>query len=248
MLKHEEQEQLIDSIIDRFDNDIAIVLLEVEKALNDILLTYGINETTALEFQNIFINMLVQVGYYDKVNDLIDNKFDEIYSLIRQGFNESGLNVRYTNEDLIKIKALKELQLNQFNNLANDTATKIQQGLYKYTLSNASLYQIQKQLQEDFKNTNLAKYSTTLARTAIGDFQQSVIDLKAQDLNCVWIYVGVNDKLTRPFCKSVLHDHKYYNDSQKLEIQNNPLRKYNCRHRLRAVSLDYAKENGYHGI
>jgi len=161
---------------------------------------------------------------------------------------DGGFNARYTNDDLNKIIQLKALQLQQFDSLANETSIKIQQGLYKYVLSNAKQYQIHQQLKKDLQGSNLAKYSTTLANTAIGEFQQSVIDIKAQDLDGVWIYVGVNDSKTRDFCKNILKNNNYYTNDQKLRIQNDPDRKYNCRHRLRLVSLDYALRNGYNGV
>lgn len=245
MLKHDEQQQLIDVILDSFDKDIEATIAFVEKTLNDTLLRFGVNERTALEFQVLFLDALEQAGYYDKVNDLIDNRFDELFKLVRDGFIEGGFNIKYTSEDLATITALKNLQLEQFNSLANDASIKVQQSLYKYTLSNASLSDIQAQLKQDFLGTNLAKYSTTLARTAIGDYQQSLIDLKAQDLDGVWIYVGPSDEVTRDYCEDVLNDRNYYNDTQKLKVQNNPDRRYNCRHRLRLVSLDYAKQRGY---
>ena len=248
MLQHNQQEELINVIIDSFDKDIENTLAFVEKTLNDILLEYGVNERTALDFQILFQDALTRAGYYDKVNDLIDNKFDEIYKLIKEGFREGNLAITYTADDLSKISALKEIQLNQFNSLVSEASTSIQKSLYKYTLSNASLTDIVDQLKLDFKDTPLYKYSTTLAQTAIGDFQQSVIDLKAQDLDeedFVWVYEGDIDDKTRDFCKCILSQKNYYNDSQKNQLQRAPQRKYNCRHRLRPMSFEKAIRLNY---
>ena len=96
MLKHDEQQQLIDVILDSFDKDIEVTIAFVEKTLNDTLLRFGVNERTALEFQVLFLDALEQAGYYDKVNDLIDNRFDELFKLVRDGFIEGGFNIKYT--------------------------------------------------------------------------------------------------------------------------------------------------------
>jgi hypothetical protein len=248
MLMHEEQEQLIKKIIDAFDTDIQEALALTEKTFTDLLITSGFTSVTALESQILFQEALTQARYYEKVNDLIDNKFDEIYRLIRQGFVEAGFTTRYTSDDLSKIVALKQLQLQQFDTLANETATSVQQKLYKYVLSDFSAYEMQQQLKVDLADSKLYRYSTTLANTSIAEFQQAVIDIKAQDLDGVWIYVGVSDSKTRDFCQDILSDRNYYTDEQKKKIQNDPKRKYNCRHRLRYVSLEYAQDRGYNGI
>lgn len=245
MLKHEEQEQLIDKILDAFDVNIQEALILVERALNNILLKKGISEQTALDFQLDFIAALEEAGYYAKVNDFIDNRFDELFLSIREGFKLGGLTVKYTQDDLTKIAALKNLQLNQFNSLANESATIIQKNLYKYVLGGASLVDIQTTLSNDLVNTNLFKHSTTLARTSIADFQQSVIDIKAQGLDGVWLYVGVKDSKNRDYCRCILDKNNYFTDEQKSKVASNPARRYNCRHRLRPVSLEFAEKEGY---
>lgn len=245
MLKHEEQQELIEVILRDFDKNITENLVLIEKALNTILLERGISEETALNMQLYFIQKLEEMGYYAKVNDLIDNRFDELFLLIREGFAEGGLNIRYTSDDITKIAALKNLQLEQFTSLANEASTKVQQSLYRYVIGGADFVDIQQALSNDLINTNLFKHSTTLARTAIADFQQSVIDIKAQDLPGVWLYIGVKDNKNRDYCRCVLDSNNYFTDKQKVQVERNPERRYNCRHRLRKVSLLFAQKEGY---
>lgn len=244
-LKQEEQQALIDEILKRLDGNIATAILDIEKLTEEILLRNGFNQTTALNFSELFNEALVDSGYYETINEFIDDDFDELFKLIRQGINEGGFDVSYNQDDLAKFTALKNLQLEQFTSLGVDAGRSLQQNLYKYVLSDFSLRDVRNQLLEDFKGTNLARYSTTLARTAIGDFQQSVIDVKAEGLDGVWLYVGVNDSETRDYCKCVLKQNHYYTTEQKNRIMNNKLREYNCRHRARIVSVEYAESKGF---
>lgn len=244
-LQHEEQQKLIDSILNRFDDNIANIIIEIEKLIEDILLKNGFNQTTALNFSELFNEALVDSGYYETVNNFIDNDFDELFKTIREGINEGGFNVKYNEDDLAKITALKNLQLEQFNSLGSNAGEVLQQNLYKYVLSDFSLRDVKNQLLQDFEGTNLARYSETLARTAIGDFQQSVIDVKAEGLDGVWLYVGVKDKKTRDYCRCILDQDHYYTTEQKNKIMNDKARRFNCRHRARIVSKEFAESQGF---
>lgn len=245
MLKHEEQQALIERILNSFDDRMENTIANIEALVNKLLLENGFTETTALNFEVLFDQALNEAGYFQQVNDFIDNDFDELFGLIKGGIETAGFAVEYTAEDLDRIMALKDLQLDRFNTLTSSSGKEISQKLYKYALSDMSLDDMQRQIREDFKGTALAKYSKTIARTSIKDFQESMIDMKAKELDAVWIYVGVSDSKTRDFCNCVLGKKHYYDKSDKSKLQADPKRAYNCRHRFRPVSEEFAKTSGY---
>jgi hypothetical protein len=135
-----------------------------------------------------------------------------------------------------------------FIRLGDDVGLSVKRELYKYVISDASLDTMTAGIAETLTGSNLAKYSQTYARTAIKDFQQEVIDLRAADIDeGVWVYVGVNDGRTRRFCRNVLKRNRYYDDSDKSRIENDQDRHYNCRHRFYKMSIEEAEDSGYKG-
>lgn len=244
-LHHEQQQNLIRQIVKQFDTDMVKTIAQVERLVNRILIREGFTEQTALNFQILFDEALEASGYYALVNKFIDEDFDKLFRSVRQGINLGGFDVKYTEEDLAKITALKTLQLDQFNTLGANTGRVLQQNLFRYVLSDFNLDDVQRQIMTDLRGTNLERYSTTLANTAIGDFQQSMIDIKAEGLDAVWLYIGVKDEKTRDYCKCVLNQKHFYTTEQKNRIMSNSARRFNCRHRARPVSEEFAEGEGF---
>ena len=245
MLLHEEQQLAVEAILTSFDSDMARVIAEIEKLLNRYVLSGTIDTTSALSFDIAFNNILQEAGYYDLVNRMVDTDYDELFALITEGFKDGGLAMVYKADDLQRVMALKALQVNKFSVVGSTAGTSLRENIFKYALSNYTLEDMQSQIMEDFKGTNLVKYSKTLANTSIKEFQESMIDIGAEDLDGVWVYVGVKDSNNRDFCRCVLSKNAYYDDSEKNKLKYDKDRQYNCRHRFRMVTEDYAKASGY---
>ena len=88
----------------------------------------------------------------------------------------------FTADDAVKIQMLKNMKRNQFIRLADDIGLTVKRELYKYAISDASLVDMTKGIAQTLAGSNLAKYSKTYALTAIGEFQQELIDLRAKDV------------------------------------------------------------------
>jgi len=245
MLDHMAQQKAIENILETFDGNMARVILEVEKLISRWLLSNDINAVTALEFDKVIDMALTESGYYDAVNRLVGKDFDRLYPMIQEGLAMGGLFSTYTAEDLAKITGLKALEANKFSVLANNSSSVMRDNLYRYVLSDFTVEDIAKNVANDFGNSPMVKYSNTLANTVVAEMQQTTLDIEAEELDGVYLYVGPLDGVTRDFCADTLEDREYYDKKQKIKIQTDPLRKYNCRHRLRLVSLEYAKDNGY---
>jgi hypothetical protein len=242
---YNQEQDRIDGFIKQFDGEAEEVFKRVQRIAQAQLA--GISTDDILNYEFAWRDSLKQAGYYDLVNDLIDKQFDQMYQGTVNSFTAGGFDKAiFTADDAVKIQTLKNMKRNQFIRLADDVGLTVKRELYKYAISDASLVDMTKGIAQVLKDSNLAKYSKTYALTAIGEFQQELIDLRAKDVgDGVWVYVGVNDSATRQYCSGLLAKNKCYNDSKKNELEGNPKRRYNCRHRFYKMKKEEAKANGY---
>jgi len=245
MLLHNKQQKAIEEILNSFDGDMVLVLKEIERLLNRYMLTKSMSTTNALKFDIEFNRILQESGYYNLVNKMIDTDYDEMFTLISEGFAAGGLVTAYTAEDLSRVMALKALQVDRFSLIGTTAGTTLKESLFKYALSNYTVEDMQAQILKDFQGTTLAKHSKTLANTSIKEFQESMIDIGAEGLNGVWVYIGVRDSINRDFCRCVLDKNQYYGDEEKNKLKDDEDRRFNCRHRFRMVTEEYAIKSGF---
>ena len=228
----------------KFSKNIATVLARVKVLA--IANLKGIQVSDVLEYELVWREALRQAGYYTLVNDLIDKQFNTIYKGTLNAFNAGGLKTAFTTADASKIQIIKQMKRDFFIRIADDIGLDLKRELYKYAISDASLATMTTGISQRLASTKLGSYAETYARTSIQEFQQEVIDLRASKIEeGVWVYVGVSDDATRDFCNAVLNDNYYYDDSKKSEIESNPLRQYNCRHRFYFISEATAIDEGY---
>lgn len=199
MLNHLAQQKAIEEILQNFDGNMARVILEVEKLISRWLLSNDINAVTALEFDKVIDMALTESGYYDAVNKLVGKEFDKLYPMIQDGLAMGGLFSTYTSEDLAKITGLKVLEANKFSVLANNSSSVMRDNLYRYVLSDFTVDDIAKNVAKDFGDSPMVRYSKTLANTVVAELQQTTLDIVAEDLDGVYLYIGVQDSVTRDF-------------------------------------------------
>jgi len=242
---YNQEQDRIDGFIKQFDGEAEEVFKRVQRIAQAQLA--GISTDDILNYEFAWRDSLKQAGYYDLVNDLIDKQFDQMYQGTVNSFTAGGFDKAiFTADDAVKIQTLKNMKRNQFIRLADDVGLTVKRELYKYAISDASLVDMTKGIAQTLEGSNLAKYSKTYALTAIGEFQQELIDLRAKDVgDGVWVYVGVNDGATRQFCSNLLVKNETYTDEEKNELEGNPKRAYNCRHRFYKMKDEEAKASGY---
>jgi len=234
----------IDRFIAKFDKDVQQVFERVRRIA--IAQLSQINAENVLQYEFVWRESLRQAGYYTLVNDLIDTQFDKIYSGVLDAFETGGLATAFTTDDATNIQLLKDLRRDFFVRLGDDVGLAVKRELYRYVIADASLESITAGIEQQLVSSDLARYSQTYARTAIKEFQQEVIDLRASDIeDGVWVYVGVNDGRTRRFCRNVLKQNKCLSDKEKSRLENDPDREYNCRHRFYKMSKEEAMKAGY---
>ena len=241
---YNQSQSEVDAFIRQFDGEMEKVFERVRRIAQANLA--GLSTDDILQYEFIWRQSLKEAGYYTLVNDLIDTQFDKIYSGTLKAFEAGGLTTAFTADDATKIQILKQMKRDFFIRLGDDVGLSVKRELYKYAISDATLNTMTAGIAETLEGSNLAKYSNTYARTAIGEFQQEVIDLRSANIDeGVWIYVGVNDGRTRDFCRHVLNRNKCYDDSGKSRIENDQDRAYNCRHRFYKITKERAEERGY---
>ena len=236
----------VDKFVSQFDGEMEKVFERVRRIAQANLA--GLSQEDVLQYEFVWRQSLQEAGYYTLVNDLIDTQFDSIYSGTLQAFEAGGLSTAFTADDATKIQILKQMKRDFFIRLGDDVGLSVKRELYKYVISNASVADITAGIAQTLDGSNLSKYANTYARTAIKDFQQEVIDLRAADIeDGVLVYVGGIDCRTRDFCRNVLKRNRYYDDSDKSRIENDQDRAYNCRHRFYKMDKQEAEANGYKG-
>jgi len=240
---YQRQNDTASEMLRNFDDKFADVLEKINSLASFSL--KGLDDRDILEYDLIWSQILEQAGYYKLVAEYVDISFDDVYDDILVAFDSVGLATAFTEADLIKINILKSMHKEFFVKLGNDVGLTVKKQLYNYTLANASLEQIASNIRADIENTGLAKYSRTYARTAVGNYQQEVINIRSADEDGVWVYVGVDDGKTRPFCHNLLKQRKYYTTQQKNRLERDEDREFNCRHRFYLVSKDWAEDENY---
>ncbi len=243
---YNQSQKEVDAFVRQFDGEIEKVFDRVRRIAQANLA--GLSPDDVLQYEFVWRQSLKEAGYYVLINDLIDKQFDSIYAGTLQAFDAGGLSTAFTTSDATKIQLLKQMKRDFFIRLGDDVGLSVKRELYKYVISDASVDTMTAGIAQTLEGSNLAKYSQTYARTAIKDFQQEVIDLRAADIeDGVWVYVGVNDGKTRRFCRHVLKRNRYYDDSDKSRIENDSDRAYNCRHRFYKMDKEEAEDSGYKG-
>jgi len=239
--KASESKQIAE--VSKFNNRFDKVALNMQTLINERIIN---NNLSGLQFDATWQTIMRDSGYNTIVSDFVDNSYDVVYKDIAKAFNSVGFSITFTEEDLINIEALKRVDLEYFTGLSADAGNTIKRNLLKYELANLNVAELTTNISRDLQGTNLDRYARTYAETAISVFNQSVIDMKAQDTSeGVWIYVGVNDGKTRDFCKGLLLKRDYYNDASKIQIQNDSRRRWNCRHQLYKIPKESAVADGY---
>lgn len=239
----ENLEKKQDAELSKFEKRIqriqqTIVDMSIATAIQDI--------KDPITYDRVFGQILTSSGYYNEINNFINTSYDVIYKDIGAMLSLGGIPITFDNKDLTKIASIKQMHFDRFSELSNATINTMKQEIFKYSLSNATSETIVAGIRNTLEQSDLAKYSGTYATTLISEYSQSIIDLKAQDtINGVWIYKGVLDAKTRPFCSCLLNKQGYYTDEQKSILQADNRRRWNCRHIFLKVTEDYAIERGY---
>lgn len=237
--QQETATQLYTSFDSRFDTVFANIISLATARLG------AISIDDVLQYELVWQQILDEAGYYELVSDYINVSFDDVYIDTLKAFDVVGLSTAFTEADLTKINILKSMHQEFFVKLGDDIGLTVKKQLYNYSVAGASIDQMAVNIKRDIQDTGLAKYSKTYARTSITNYQQEVINVRGADEDGVWVYVGVSDGKTRPFCSRLLRANEYYTTGQKNRLERDEDREFNCRHRFYLVSKEWADRENY---
>lgn len=221
----------------------------------------------------------------DIISDIEDGKIQGIEAAATIGSIEDVLQEAGLENELIKIRSLYAEELKEINsvfrNVGVDSAVSavdkdliealIQSDFKQVTSTLAShVADVQSVLMRavlspegadltsiiNLDNEKLAKSIDTELNTATSAFSQTVTNKKAKDLGFnLFEYMGVEDKVTRPFCRQLLNktppiytreEIAGMDNGQDLDVMTYR-GGYNCRHQWRPITEERAKELGYTG-
>lgn len=226
----EEMEALADEFEDRFEEIFAFIFL---LASAEILL---LTSTTLNKWDERWSRILQKAGFYDLLQEY-SKRLDEI--------DKSARKIATGVVDKKKLSLLKKLQIKELEKIGVDAGLNLKKGLYKHIMVGITQQDLVKAMAKDLQGSRFKSYAKTYVSTAINDYRQLLLNERAKPTD-VWVYEGADvDNKTRDFCKCVLNQAGYFNYDQKVTIELNPKRRYNCRHGLFPISEEEAIKNGY---
>ena len=235
----------IDTISDGVIKGLEKSLSKFEKLLlaNSETLKAANSAEIALAKENIK-RLLVESGYYKEVGVLINDKYAETinssHDMYKSMYKKS---FRFSEKSLNELNITKQLNLDQFNMLADKATTQLTQGIIELQYGTATQSEIAQQLISTVENvtaTIKAQASTQVNTGLQGFFRQSNVKLADDAGINKYEYVGPDDEITRDFC--VAHLGKVRTLEEWDSLSNGQLSPvstfgggYNCRHQLVAV-------------
>lgn len=244
-------EQILEQINNSIDREVNLFNVQLETVLKTIESLVAVRAvelyTDPLQFDFAFQRILQESGYYNLVNGFINESYDKNYNEIIALFEAGGLAATFSEADVTNIKAIKQLKLDFFRDVGNETASQLKRDLFKYSLSDLDSATMVQNMKDSLAGTNLVKHSSTYVDTGISNFIQDVIELKNKEFDHeAYIYTGARpDSKIRSFCECVIRQRKYYSESDAGRLRADKRREYNCRHFIIGVSVEYALQNGY---
>lgn len=226
----EEMEALADEFEERFEEIFTLAFL---LASAEILL---LTSTTLNRWDERWSRVLQKAGFYDLLQEY-SKRLDEI--------DKSARKIATGVVDKKKLSLLKKLQIKELEKIGIDAGLNLKKGLYKHIMVGVTQQDLVKAMAKDLQGSRFKSYAKTYVSTAVNDYRQLLLNERAKPAD-VWVYEGADvDNKTRDFCKCVLNQQGYFNLDQKIAIELNPKRRYNCRHGLFPISEKEALKNGY---
>lgn len=223
--------------------------------LDDVLQKVLEGKVSGVESASILGNLLTELenrGLTAEVGKIRAIYADEL-RFISDEFEEQGLTGTFSHLDKDSVDALINIQTSQTLNRVEKYGIDVSAQVMRQVIGGETpdIKQITKSL-----TPGLEGQLTTEIGTAVMAFNRSVTLQKAAELNLhLFLYVGPDDKVTRPFCHKLLERSPAIYTRDEISAMDNGSDLsvyaygggYNCRHHWRALTEELAKELGYAG-
>lgn len=222
---------------DTFALQLATTMRKLERNLTDFIQANQITGTvdTALARQQIE-QILVQSGYYETTGALLNEGYQAVVDDSAELYNKLyGKNFQFQDVSLQQLQALKNLDLEQYTQLAGQAVTEINRALTDLQFGSINFSQAFSIIREQVVD-KLERYAGTWLTTGLsGIYRESSITLALDNDIKKFQYVGTIIATSRPFCKKHLGEVKTIEEWNTLDNgQLAPISTYmggwNCRH------------------
>lgn len=238
--------------------------LEAGKRIN----TSSRNLARAVNAQAQIEEILLETGYRTSTERLVAS-YDQVARLTQQGLRAAGINEPFSQTDVRALTALKNLDLARWEGVGEELARTIQRSLLDSVVGGATVRELQDAIERQLlglegQDPAIRGRAKTLANTLSQSFDRAVTNRKAQTAGInTFVYLGPDDKLTRPFCEALLTgegssefnipavdgDPPIYTAEQIEDMDNGTGLAvfqfgggYNCRHKFRPIAVKVAEE------
>lgn len=241
-------EKIFVKSIEKVGNDIDAFILKLEdtnKKLNT-LLGELINTNKTTEIIDVAImkqqidNLLVESGYYEVVDNILNVEYQKLIDMNFENYKKLyGESFQLSELSLQELDALKKQDYTDFNLFTDDISNKLNKNIINLQFGAIN----RKQAIENIigYTSELATYSKTWIDTAIsGYYTKSGVAMAKDNGIGKFQYLGVDDKLTRPFCKKHLNEietMEYWSKQDNGQGLPVPVYRggYNCRHYFQGI-------------
>jgi len=184
--------------------------------------------------------ILTESGYYRVTGELLNEGYQEAIEEVQALYFASvGENFQFAEASLERLNALKNLDLGEYNKLADGFTTTLTRTLTDINFGAVSANQAVQTLQDNVDK--LGGHASTWIRTGLSAiYRESSIALAEDNGITRYIYKGPLDIKTREFCREHLNEIKTKAEWDELDNgQITPVSTFgggfNCRHQLIGV-------------
>lgn len=255
--KLQEQKRLIRNQIRARDAEIELFVARVEKiiagATRDLVATVETVEgIESLGVLGQFETVLAEAGLRDELKKLRGVYAKELKS-IQQTFEAAGFNTSdfFGGIDNIAVETLIKSDFDKVSNVISRYGTDVKAQVARSVIAGQSIDL--NAIGENVTPKTMRAISAEV-NTGMAAFNRTVTVTKAKDLigeNPSFLYLGQDDKVTRDFCRGLLHNRtpSIYTLAEINNMSNGQLEPviaygggYNCRHEWRPISNELRQE------
>lgn len=240
--------EVVDKSVSQFEKSLAQVIKDLQSRVtaqlsrlktddlgNLILNDFNLNYVTSM--YNKLEEAVKDAGYLDAI-DALQNKDQLLINTIVQNAN---IPISFTETSKDVITALRDAQMAAFTDIGTDAMHAVRKDVMRSVLTGIPLKDTISNITEHL-DTKFANYAKTYALTTRQEVMQATHDIGAEGTepdDRYWIYMGPQDKITRPACLELL-EIGYFNNKERThwEAKYQTARAYNCRHVFMQVSKD----------
>jgi hypothetical protein len=196
---------------------------------------------------------MIEAGLEDQLGDIQAIYSGELRQIAQEMKLSAGADVTYSDTDRTVVESLISFDTTAISGSLDTYGAKLSSSIMRSVIGGET--PDLQDLQDTIGGSTFRNIETDL-NTAMMGFNRQVTQTKAQELGLnLFIYLGPDDRITRPFCHKLLSKSPPIYTSDEIAGMDNgqglPVAiyggGYNCRHQWRAVTEERAKELGYEG-